>query len=238
MENEEAEENNLLDLNLFKTSFKKQDVTKQLNYQKWDEARKKKGIKVVRCPICWSYEKNNNNYHHKCKVCKEVYCQKCLKILVNGRRHDHPLDCCKYGCRDCCVDCCSGCWGEICTLLGYIFGECSNTWNHDCYDYFLMILIFLFGLPIMFTIKYFRFFTEYRVIDSCCPHWFFTVLNLMANIIYCFLYSLFYFEISFILFAPTIIYFGNIKFIGNNMYYVYKYSISEMPLIEYTVRAR
>jgi hypothetical protein len=57
MENEEAEENNLLDLNLFKTSFKKQDVTKQLNYQKWDEARKKKGIKVVRCPICWSYEK-------------------------------------------------------------------------------------------------------------------------------------------------------------------------------------
>ena len=90
----------------------------------------------------------------------------------------------------------------------------------------------------MFTIKYFRFFTEYRVIDSCCPHSFFTVLNLMANIIYCFLYSLFYFEISFILFAPTIIYFGNIKFIGNNMYYVYNYSISEMPLIEYTVRAR
>ena len=235
MENEEAEENNLLDLNLFKTSFKKQDVTKQLNYKKWDEARKKKGINVVRCPICWSYEKNNNNYHHKCKVCKEVYCQKCLKILVNGRRHDHPLDCCKYGCRDCCVDCCSG---EICTILGYIFDECSNSWNHDCYDYFLMILIFLFGLPIMFTIKYFRFFTEYRVIDSCCPHSFFTVLNLMANIIYCFLYSLFYFEISFILFAPTIIYFGNIKFIGNNMHYVYNYSISEMPLIEYTVRAR
>ena len=42
MENEDTEENNLLDLYLFKTSFKKQDVTKQLNYQKWDEARKKK----------------------------------------------------------------------------------------------------------------------------------------------------------------------------------------------------
>ena len=236
MEFEDAEENNLLDLNLFKSSFKKQDVTKLSNYQKWNEIRKKEGIKVVKCPICWSYEKDNKEYHHKCRGCKEEYCQKCSKILKNGRRHDHPLDCCKDGCMHCCADCCSGCWDDICTLMGYIFGECTNSWEHDCCEYFLMILIFLFGLPIMFTIKYFRFFLNNRVIDSFCPHWFFTSLNLLTNIIYCFLYSLYYFEISFILFSPTILYFGNIKFIGNNMHYVYNYSVSEMPIVKYTVR--
>ena len=212
MEIEDAEENNLLDLNLFKSSFKKQDVTKLPKYQKWNEIRKKKGIKVVRCPICWSYEKNNNKYHHKCQVCKEEYCQKCFKILENGRNHGHHLDCCKDG--------------------------CTNSWEYDCCEYFLMIVIFLFGLPIMFTIKYFRFFLENRVIDSFCPHWFFTSLNLMTNIIYCFLFSLYYFEISFIIFSPTILYFGNIKFIGNNMNYVYYHSVSEMPIVKYSVRER
>ena len=39
MENEDAEENNMLNLELFKSSFKKQDVTKLANYQKWNENR-------------------------------------------------------------------------------------------------------------------------------------------------------------------------------------------------------
>jgi len=206
MENEAPEDNNMQNLELFKSSFKKQDVTKLSNYQKWNEMRKKKGIKVVRCPICWSYEKNIKDYRHKCPVCNEEYCQKCLKILENGRNHDHPLDCCKDGCIICCENCCEGCWRDICTLMGYIFDECTNSWGHECHEYLLYIIIFLFGLPLMFTIKYFRFFKNNRVIDSCCPHWFFTALNLMTNIIYCILFSLFYFEISFILFAPTIIY--------------------------------
>ena len=42
MENEENEvENNLLQLYIYKTSFKKQDITNLASFQKWNEEGKK-----------------------------------------------------------------------------------------------------------------------------------------------------------------------------------------------------
>jgi len=236
MENEDVEENNLLNLEFFKSSFKQQDVTKLANYQKWKKMMKKKKIKVVKCPICWSYEKDVQDYHHKCIVCHEEYCQKCLKILENGRRHDHPLDCCQDGCIICCMNCCDTGCRDICTSLHYTFAECSNSWNHKCYEYLFYIIMFLFGFPTMLAIKYCQFYIDHRVIDSCFPHWFFTVFNFFTNIIYCILYTIFYFEIALIIFAPSIIYWGNIKFIGNNMYDLCDKPIEQMPIFEYFLK--
>ena len=237
MENEENEEkNNLLQLNVYKTSFKKQDVTNLPSFQKWNEEGKKRGLKTVRCPSCWSYEKNEKSYQHKCQVCGEYYCQKCL-IIVDQYGH-HELYCYKNGCCICCKNCCADSFSELCHIVREIFNECSSSWRLKCYQYFLIILLFLFGTPVMFTIKYFKFFLENPISDNCCVHWFFTILNLMSNIIYSIVYNLFFCGISFILFSPSLIYFPTIKLIGNNWMYVYQYDVSECPITEITVRKR
>ena len=154
MENEEK--NNLLQLNVFKTSFKKQDVTNMPSFQKWNEEGKKRGLKIIRCPSCWSYEKNEKYYHHKCQVCSEYYCQKCLMIVEQYGHHE--LYCYKNGCRICCKNCCAGCFCVLWQIVEIIFDECSSQWRLKCYQYFFIILLFLFGTPVMFTINILIFF--------------------------------------------------------------------------------
>ncbi len=237
MENEKNEEkNNLLQVNVFKTSFKKQDVTNMPSFQKWSEEGKKRGSKIVRCPSCWSYEKSEKSYQHKCQVCGEYYCQKCLMIVEQYGHHE--LYCIKNGCRICCKNCCDGCFCGLWEIVELIFDECSSHWRLEWYEYLFMTLLFLFGTPIMFTIKYFNFFLNNRITDNCCVHWFFTFLNLMCNIIYCIIYNFLFCGISFILFSPSLIYFPTIKLIGNNWKYVYRYDVSECPITQLTVRKR
>lgn len=55
MENEEDEIINLKS-DIFQTYFKNQDVTKLPAFKKWKKEKEKEGKKVVRCPICLSYE--------------------------------------------------------------------------------------------------------------------------------------------------------------------------------------
>ena len=233
MENEENEEkNNLIQINVFKTSFKRQDVTNMPSFQKWNEEGKKRGLIIVRCPSCWSYEISEKSYEHKCQVCGEYYCQKCLMIVEKDRNHESY--CIKNGCTICCKNCCNA----FCELVVAIFGEFSGKWRLKWYEYFLMILLFLFGTPIMFTIKYFKFFLDNPITDNYCVHKFFTFLNLMSNILYCIIYNLFYFGISFIIFFPSFIYFPTIKLIANSWSFIYDSDVNDVPITELTVRER
>ena len=49
MENEEE----LISKYYFKTSYKKEDVSKLPAFNKWKKERESEGEKVVRCPNCW-----------------------------------------------------------------------------------------------------------------------------------------------------------------------------------------
>ena len=239
MENDDDDENQdiLLQKNYYKTDFAKQDVTNIPSFIKWKEYQTKNNIKLVKCPVCWTYEKYTKSYLHSCINCEHYYCQRCLKILDDDRRHEHQLDCCDEGCIICCKTCCSDCCEGTGDLLCLIFGECEDSvWNRTFCEYFLLTLLFLFGTPILFTIKYFKFFLKNKVIDNDCAHWFFTILNLLTNIIYCFLFTFFYIGISFVIFSPSILIYKYIKLIAGNWYYVYHYEIDECPIVQLTVR--
>ena len=132
------------------------------SFKKWNDAKKKEGKKIVRYPICWSYEEFVRPTNYYCKNCGKEYCQKCLKIIVSEeRRHDHEKKCCNKSCR----------------LIRLILLECDDEWEFGPFEYFYMTLLYLFGTPILFTIKYFNYFRENHIIDNDCVHWFFAILN-------------------------------------------------------------
>ena len=226
----------LLQLEIYKTDFKKQDVSKTETFIHWNNIQKKKGNKIVRCPACWSYEISKNEYRHKCQNCQELYCQKCLKYLENNREHDHPLNCCDEGCSVCCINCCRDCCEGLCDLLDLIIFSYNK--HLESWKIILLNLLFLFGTPIMFTIKYLIFFCNNKVIDNLCVHWFFTVLNFITNIIYCIIFFFIYIGICFVFILPGIIFYPWLGFIAGNWYYVFGYTIDECPIVQLTVRTR
>ena len=219
MEIEESEEN--LNADFFPTKFKKQDLTKIPSFNKWYEMKEKQNKKVVRCPICWSYELYISNEKHKCAQCGGMYCQYCLKKYVeNERRHDHETTCCE----------------KFYDLVKLIFDYGGADDWEEPYEYVRTGLLFLFGTPTLFTIKYFNFFRKNYVIDNCCVHWFFAILNLMANIFYSIVYSIWYMEVSFIILSPSIVYYKFFKIIVDNWVFVaYRYDVGNCPITELTV---
>ena len=117
---------------------------------------KKKGNKKIKCPVCWSFEISRNEIGHYCENCGELYCQKYLKYL-GEREHNHPLEnFCEEGCLIRCVNCYSICWEEICDLIDLLLKYYKK--DLKCWQIFLLIILFVFGTPKMFTIKYLIFF--------------------------------------------------------------------------------
>ena len=92
----------------------------------------------------------------------------------------------------------------------------------------------------MFTIKYYKFFNneEHKIRKNNCIHWFFTILNLITNIIYCVIYNLFSMELFFVLFFPCIFCPTYYEIITYNWKYVYDFGVDECPITELTVRGR
>ena len=199
MENEEDE----LKLDNYKSNFKKQNVTKLPSFKKWKENKKKEGKKIIKCPICWGYEVFVEPTNHICLNCGQEYCQKCLKICVEDEiRHNHEKKYCT----------------KFCTLFEYLFSECCYDFSNTCCNCNIcsnpkrnlkITLLFIFGAPAMFTIKYYQFFKEHKIRDNCCVHWFFTFMNLFANIFYCIIFNILSIELFSVILSPSI-FFGNI----------------------------
>lgn len=213
-----------LNNDFFPSKYKKQDLTKVTEFNKWYERKMQEGKKIVKCPICGGYELFVLPSNHKCKNCGEEYCQQCLKKCVKGEiRHNHEKSCC----------------AKFCSLVKLIFEEgLSEDWNEPS-EYILTTLLFLFGTPVLFTIKYFNFFTKNYVIDNCCVHWFFAILNLTSNIFYSIAFTICYSEICFIILSPTIIYYKFFKIIIDSwMYAAYEYDVGQCPITELTVSGR
>jgi hypothetical protein len=211
----------ILNADYFPTKFNKQDLTKIGAFNRWLETKKNQGKKIVKCPICWSYEVYVSSEIHVCPNCGEEYCQVCLKKYVEGEReHDHESSCCD----------------KFCDLVKLIFDYGgSDDWEEPS-EYIRTGLLFLFGTPTLFAIKYFNFFRKHYVIDNCCVHWFFTILNLIANICYSIIYSIWYMEVSFIILSPSIIYYKFFKIVIDNWIYVaYVYDVGNCPITELTV---
>ena len=219
MEVEELGDN--LNADFFPSKYKKQDLTKISAFNKWYETKQKEGKKVVRCPICWSYELYISSQEHICANCGEKYCQYCLKKYIEDERpHDHETSCCE----------------KFCDLVKLIFDYGGSDYWKEPSEYIYTSLLFLFGTPTLFAIKYFNFFRKNYVIDNCCTHWFFAILNLFANICYSIIYSIWYMEVCFIILSPTIVYYKFFKIIMDNwMYVAYVYDVGECPITELTV---
>ena len=60
MEVIKEDEIRILETNCYKTSFNKQDVSKMKSFIDWKKMKQREGKKIVKCPICWSYEVNEN----------------------------------------------------------------------------------------------------------------------------------------------------------------------------------
>ena len=213
----------LLQKDIFPASFKREDLTKLPSFQEWSSLKKKEKKKIIRCPICWGYEIFVEPTNHKCEICSKEYCQKCLKIIVAGEvQHDHERGCC------------SKFRGLIEDIIEYGGGE---DWKEPQL-YLLTSLLFIFGTPIMFTVKYYKYFKSNNIIDNNCVHGFFTFLNLIANIIYSILFYFFYLEIFFTIFIPSIFCPQYFKIIMNNWMEVYEFGVDEIPITELTVNGR
>ena len=213
----------LLKKDYFGTSFRKQDVTNLPSFKKWYSVKKSENKKIVKCPICWSYEVFEIPSNHKCLNCSKEYCQKCLKIIVEGElRHNHQRSCC------------SKFHGLIEDIIDFGGGV---DWKEPKL-YVLTALLFLFGTPVMFTVKYFQYFGKHNVIENDCVHGFFRILNLFTNIIYSILFTFIYFGIFFIIFLPSIFYPYYFKIIMNNWMEVYEFEVDEIPITELTVCGR
>ena len=233
MENANDKELDLLQLSFYKTEFKKQDISKTNSFINWKNKKKKKGNILVRCPICWSYEISYVKFKHKCICCGEYYCQKCLKCLEYDSKHEHKpfyLYCCdedhyKILCGDCC---------DVCKFL--------NQYNYlyykdlKCYQVFLFILLYFFGIPVFLTIKYLLFFRHNKIRKNRPIHWLFTTINFITNIIYCCLFSIFYTEINCILFLPCLFYYKHLFFIVGHIAAFIKYDLSQTLFLSITVR--
>ena len=217
MENDEI----LLKKDYFETSFKKQDVTSLPDYKKWYSYKKKEKKEIVRCPICWSYETFIEPTNHICQCCSKEYCQKCLKIIVEGEvKHDHERGCCSKF---------KGLIDDIIEFGG------EEDWKEPQF-YILTAIIFLFGTPTLFSYKYFKFFQKNNIIENDCVHNFFRISNLFANIIYIILFNFTYLSIFLIVFLPSIFWFKYFKIIMNNwMEVIYELEVDEIPITELTV---
>ena len=210
----------------FPTSFKRQDVTTLPSYKKWIEAKNEQGKKVVKCPWCWGYEVFIEPTNHICPMCDNIYCQKCLQKCVEDEViHDHERTCCSKFCGliDIMVS-----WGQD--------DEMAN--DTKISEYILASLVFVFGNHVLYTIKYFKFFNENKVIDNDCVHSFFKYMNLFTNILYCIVFNMIYFEFFFLLFFPAIFIKCYFKFITYNWLVVLEFGVDESPITELTVRGR
>lgn len=213
-----------LNNDFFPSKYKKQDLTKIPEFNKWYERKKQEGKKVVKCPNCGGYELFLFPSNHTCINCGEDYCQYCLKKCVEDEiKHDHE----------------KSCWAKFCSLVELIFEEgLEEHWKSPS-KYIYTTLLFLFGTPALLTIKYFNFFTKNYVIDNCCVHWFFAILNLLANIFYSITFTICYTEICFVVLSPTIIYYKFFKIIIDSwMYVAYEYDAGEVPILELTVSGK
>ena len=130
--------------------------------------------------------------------------------------------------------CCKGFWCDfICSGISIVLQDYKK--GLSCREYLFYDFIFLFGNPVMFSLKYFHYFKENKVCKSLCVHWFFTYLNLFTNIIYCCLYTFLSIAISLVIFFPAFFYYPYAKFIGGNWYYVYDFEADVCPFICFTV---
>ena len=212
----------LLKSDAFPASFHRQDVRQLPSFQRWEEVKKKEGKKIVKCPICFGYETFEEPTNHICKNCGEEYCQQCLKKIVEDEvQHDH-YGCCK----------------KFCNLMRVIYSFGKNTQWREPKLYVYTTLLFLFGTPLMFSIKYFKFFLKNKATEGAWAHWLFTFMNLIANICYSIIYHMIFFEISFIIFLPGIFCWPYFKTIMNNWMVVYEYDVDECPITELTVCGR
>ena len=101
-----------------------------------------------------------------------------------------------------------------------------------------LTLLLIFGAPAMFTRKYYQFFKDHQIRDNCCVHWFFTKLNLFANIFYCIIFNILSIEIFFIILFPSIIFWKYYTIIMHNWENIYEKDADQCPIIELTVNRR
>ena len=215
----------LLTQDFFPTSFKRQDVTTLPSYKKWIKAKKDQGKKVVKCPWCWGYEVFEEPTNHRCPMCNSLYCQKCLQKCVEDEViHDHEQTCCDKFCR------------LIEIMHGY--GPNHEISRDEICEIISVVLIFIFGNHVLYTIKYFKFFNENNVIDNNCVHTFFKYMNLFTNILYCIVFTILYIEFFFTLFFPAIFIKCYFKIIVYNWQIVLDFGVDESPITEITVRGR
>ena len=221
MENEEQ----VLSINYFKTSYNKEDITNLPAFKKWKSEREKEGKKIVRCPICWGYEIFVEPTNHDCKCCGGVYCQYCLHPCVEDEvEHDHERSCCD----------------KFCSLIDLMIDEGKvEVDKPECSELLKVSLIFIFGNPFMFTSGYYKFFKSNKIIDNDCVHSFYKFCNLFVNLITaCGIFYLTWVEFFLLIFLPSFIpcyfffIFYNWKFTIDNL------EVDETPLLELTVRGR
>ena len=220
MENEEQ----TLSKEYFKTSYNKEDITDDPKFKKWKEVREKEGKKLVRCPICWGYEVFVEPTNHDCKCCGGVYCQYCLHPCVEDEvEHDHVRSCCN----------------KFKRLMEIAMPPRNELDEYECSLLLKIALIFLFGNPIMFTARYFKFFKNNKIIDDNCVNSFFRYSNLFVNIITaCGIFYITWFEIFFLIFIPSFIPFYFYIIIYNWEYIIDHLDIDQTVILEHTVKGR
>ena len=98
--------------------------------------------------------------------------------------------------------------------------------------------VFIFGNHVLYTKKYFDFFKKNRIIDNDGVHKFFMYLNLLANILYCYVYNIAYFEFFFLLYSPAFFFKCYYRFIAFNWIIVLEFEVDQSPITELTVRGR
>ena len=221
MENEEE----LISKNYFKTSYKKEDVSKLPAFNKWKKDRESEGEKVVRCPNCWGYELFVEPSNHICSMCNGTYCQYCLKPCVEGEsEHHHDTSCCEKFC------------GLLYAMIHY---GCEIDCDMPCSKIFKISMIFVFGNPFMYTYKYFKFYDDNKIIDNDCVHIFYKYMNLFVNILtICFSLYITYLEFFLLLFIPSIVPCYLFFIVENWELAIDDMDVGETPLLELTVRGR
>ena len=220
MENEEQ----LLSIKFFKTSYNKEDITNLSAFKKWKVEREKEGKKIVRCPICWGYEVFEEPTNHDCQCCGGVYCQYCLHPCVEDEvEHEHDRSC----------------WDKFCSLVEVSMPERNELDEYECSLLLKIALIFIFGNPAMFTHRYFKFFNKNKIIDNDCVHSLFKYSNLFVNVITsCGIFYITWFELFFLIFIPSFIPFYFYIIIYNWEYIIDHLDIDQIVIFELTVRGR
>lgn len=207
----------------FPAGFKHQDIESLQTFKKWKKAKEDSGHKVVKCPCCGGYELYVVPRNHICSICNKEYCQYCLhKIVEDEVEHDHERSC----------------WNKFMGLVDVMIDWGGRDSWMEPEEYVKTTLIFIFGNHVLYSYKYFKYFYEHHVTPGSCAHWTFTILNLFSNIIYCFLYNFFFFEVFFTIFLPSIIFKCYFKTLMDNWIIVIEEDIDELPITELTVSGR